>query len=151
MARMHSRKKGKSGSTKPKEPKKPAWLGQNAKETELLIVKYAKEGKTAAQIGLAMRDEYGIPSVKLVTGKTISQILAGKKMQPEIPDDVLALIKKVVFVKKHLEANKQDMTAKRGLRLTESKVNRLVKHYKRSGRLPADWSYDPERIKLYVE
>jgi len=151
MARMHSRRKGKSRSTKPAVTKKPSWLSQSPKETELLIVKHAKEGKSAAQIGLFLRDEYGIPSVKLITGKTISEILIAKSITPEIPDDLMALIRKAVFIKKHLEANKQDMTAKRGLRLTESKVNRLAKYYKKSGKLAADWKYDPDRIKLYVE
>lgn len=151
MARMHSGARGKSRSTKPSAPQNPSWLSQSPKEAELLVVKYAKEGKTAAQIGLSLRDEYGIPNVKLVVGKTISQILAEKQLQPEIPEDVMALIRKVVLLKKHLDANKGDMTAKRGLRLTESKINRLVKHYKSSGRLAQNWSYDPERIKLYVE
>lgn len=151
MARMHSRKKGKSRSTKPSDPKKPAWLTQNAKETELLIMKHAKEGKSASQIGLFLRDEYGIPSVKIVTGKTISQILEEKNASPELPDDLMALIRRAVFIKKHLEANHKDMTAKRGLQLTESKIKRLADYYKDSKRLSMDWKYDPERIKLYVE
>lgn len=151
MARMHSRARGKSRSTKPSAPKKPSWLGQTAKETELIIVKYAKEGKSPAQIGLHLRDQYGIPSVKLVTGKTVTQILDDKKVAPEIPADLMALIRKAVFIKKHIEANHKDMTAKRGLQLTESKIKRLGDYYRDSGKLPSDWKYDPERIKLYVE
>lgn len=151
MARMHSGARGKSRSTKPANPQKPTWLAQSPKETELLVVKYAKDGKSASQIGLHLRDEYGIPSVKTVTGKSITGILKEKDLLQDIPEDVMALIRKVVLVRKHLDENKKDMTAKRGLRLTESKINRLVKHYKASGRLPADWSYDPDRIKLYVE
>lgn len=151
MARMHSHKRGQSSSTKPSKPKKPTWSAHNPKEVELLVTKYAKEGLSASQIGLALRDEYGVPSTKLITGKTISQILKEKDQENEIPDDLMALIRKVVFIKKHMEENKQDMTAKRGLILTESKANRLIKYYKKSGRLPADWKYDPERIKLYVE
>lgn len=148
---MHSHKRGQSRSTKPAKLQKPSWLGQNAKEIELLVVKYAKEGKNASQIGLHLRDEYGIPDVGLVTGKSITKILAEKNLSPEIPDDVMALIRRVVFIRKHLEENHKDNTAKRGLQLTESKINRLVRYYKKEGRLPADWSYDPERIKLYVE
>ena len=151
MARMHSGARGKSRSTKPSDPKKPAWLALSPKEIELLITRYAKEGKSASQIGLHLRDEYGIPDVKLALGKTISQQLADKKLAPEIPDDLMALITKAVLVKKHMEANKGDMTAKRGLQLTESKIKRLADYYRREGRLPADWKYDPERIKLYVE
>jgi len=148
---MHSGARGKSRSTKPSSSTKPVWLTQSSKETELLVVKYAKEGKSPSQIGLYLRDEYGIPSVKLVTNKNVAQILKEKDLLTEIPEDVMALIKKVVLIKKHLDENKKDTTAGRGLKLTESKINRLVKHYKRSGRLANDWSYDPDRIKLYVE
>lgn len=151
MARMHSGARGKSGSTKPSNPTKPTWLTQSPKETELLVVKYAKEGKSASQIGVLLRDEYGIPSVTLVTGKPVAQILTEKDLQPVIPEDIMALITKVVKVKKHMDENGKDMTAIRGLRLTESKINRLVKYYKSIGRLPPDWSYDPERIKLLIE
>ncbi len=151
MARMHSHARGKHRSTKPSNPTKPAWLTQSPKETELLVVKYAKDGKTPSQIGTMLRDEYGIPSVKLVTGKTVNRILKEKSLMADIPEDVMALITKVVLIKKHMDENKKDMTAKRGLRLAENKINRLVKHYKESGRLPKDWSYDPDRIKLYVE
>jgi ribosomal protein S15P/S13E len=63
----------------------------------------------------------------------------------------MALITKVVRIKKHQDENGKDMTAIRGQRLAESKINRLVKHYKTTGRLAKDWSYDPDRIKLYVE
>jgi small subunit ribosomal protein S15 len=148
---MHSGARGRARSTKPSAPQKPAWLSQSPKEVELLIGKYAKEGKSPSQIGLALRDEYGIPDVKLVAGRSITQILADKKLLAEIPEDLMALITKVVLVKKHMDVNKKDMTAKRGLRLTESKINRLVAYYKENGRLAKDWSYDPDRIKLYVE
>ncbi len=151
MARMHSGARGTARSTKPTAPQKPAWLTQSPKEVELLIAKYAKEGKAPSQIGLALRDEYGIPDVKLVTGRTITQILKDKSLLPEIPEDLMALITKVVLIKKHMDVSKKDMTAKRGVQLTESKINRLVKYYKNSGRLAKDWSYDPDRIKLYVE
>jgi small subunit ribosomal protein S15 len=151
MARMHSGARGKSRSTKPSNPVKPAWLTQSTKETELLVVKYAKEGKSPSQIGILLRDEYGIPSIKLVTGKSVAQILKEKELLADIPEDVMALIKKVVLIKKHQDENKKDMTAIRGLRLAESKINRLVRYYKSTGRLAADWSYDPDRIKLYVE
>ena len=77
--------------------------------------------------------------------------LKEKSLQTDIPEDIMALVTKVVKVKKHMEENGKDMTAIRGLRLAESKINRLVKYYKTIGRLPKDWSYDPDRIKLYVE
>jgi len=151
MARMHSRAKGKSRSTKPSRRFVPGWLKYKPREVELLVVKYAKEGKNSSQIGLYLRDEYGIPDVKLVTKKSITQILKEKKLLKEIPEDLMALIRKAVLIRKHLADNKKDMPAKRGLQLTESKIKRLTKYYKKKGRLPLTWRYDPERIKLVVE
>jgi len=39
----------------------------------------------------------------------------------------------------------------RGLQLAESRIKRLVKYYKRIGRLPMEWKYDSESIKFYAE
>lgn len=148
---MHSRARGKSRSTKPSKKVVPSWLKYKPKEVELLIIKYAKEGKNPSQIGIFLRDEYGIPDVKLVTKKSITKILKEKNLLKEIPEDLMALIRKAVLIRKHLGENKKDMPAKRGLQLTESKIKRLTKYYKRTARLPMTWRYDPERIKLVVE
>lgn len=117
----------------------------------MLVIKLAKEGKTSSEIGLVLRDTYGVPDVKSLTGKSISQMLAEKKLTPELPDDLIALMKKSIAIRKHLEANKKDEAAKRGLLLTESKIRRLLKYYKRIGRLAVDWKYDPAKLKMYTE
>ena len=151
MARMHSSAKGRSRSTKPSKKVIPSWLKYKPKEVELLVIKYAKEGKLPSQIGIYLRDEYGIPDVKAIVKKSIGQILKEKNLVKEVPEDLMALIRKAVLVRKHMAENKQDMTAKRGLILTESKIKRLTKYYRRIGRLPLNWKYDPEKIKLVVE
>ncbi len=151
MARMYSRKRGKSGSTHPSEKKIPSWVKYSAKEIELLIVKYAKEGKTPSQIGLFLRDEYGVPDVKLVTKKSITQILRTKKMEKKLPEDLTALLKKVLAIQDHLKENHKDQPARRGLTLTESKILSLVRYYKKSGRLSKDWNYNPKQIKMHIE
>ena len=115
-----------------------------------LIVKLAKAGKTSAEIGTYLRDSYGIPDVHVVIGKKITQILEENKLRKEIPDDLMALMKKNIKIRKHMEQNKKDMTAKHGLELTGSKIRRLVRYYQDEGRLPENWKFDPERIKLYV-
>ncbi len=150
MARMHSRKKGKSSSKKPLQKKKYPWLRYDAKEIEELIVKLAKENNPPSKIGLILRDSYGIPCVKDIIGKSITKVLQENNLLPEIPEDLQALIVKEVKILKHLEKNKKDTTAKRGLQLTESKIHRLVKYYKRTGRLPQDWKYDINIAKLLV-
>lgn len=151
MSRMHSRAKGVSGSKKPLKKTVPTWIRYKPKEVELLIGKMAKEGKTSSEIGLQMRDTYGIPDVKTLTGKSITKILKERKLVPEVPEDLRALIRKSALIRKHLEDNKQDMPALRGLQLTDSKIKRLVKYYKKSGRLPIAWKYDPSKATTYLE
>lgn len=151
MARMHSRARGKSRSTKPSRKVAPSWLKYKPKEVELLVVKYAKEGKPPSKIGIFLRDEYGIPDIKLITKRSITQILKEKNLLKEIPEDLMSLIRKAVLIRKHLGENKKDIPAKRGLQLTESKIKRLTKYYKTTGKLPMTWKYDPRRIRLVVE
>lgn len=150
MARMHSRKKGKSGSKKPPKDKKLTWLIYDKKEIEQLVVKLAKAGKTTSEIGIALRDTYGIPDVKKLTGKKITKILYENNLPKKLPEDLIALIKKEILLFKHLEKNKKDMPAKRGLQLTESKIKRLTKYYKRNGILPKEWGYNKEQAQLIV-
>ena len=150
MARMHSRKKGNAGSKKPIKKAAPAWVRYQAKEVELLVAKVAKEGKTPSQIGIVLRDSYGVPDIKKIAGKNATAIMKEKNLLPQIPEDLMALIKRSVTIKKHLEGQKHDMTAVRGRELTDSKIRRLVKYYKRESVLPQDWSYDPEKVKRII-
>jgi small subunit ribosomal protein S15 len=151
MARMYSRKKGQSGSTKPSKKVIPSWIKYSSNEIELLVAKYAKEGKTASQIGITLRDEYGIPSVQLMTKKSITQILTEKSLSKKMPEDLMNLFKRVLAIKQHLENNHKDQPAKRGLTLTESKILALVKYYKKTGKVSKDWNYNPKQIKMYIE
>ena len=151
MARMHSRKKGKSGSSRPASSEKPSWTNYSASEVEKLVIKYRKEAKSMSEIGMILRDKYGIPNVKTITEKTILKILEENKLHKEVPEDLLNLIRRLVSIQAHMEKNKKDMTAKRGYILTDSKIRRLVKYYKKSGTLAANWKLDKNRLKMYLE
>ena len=151
MARMYSRRKGKAGSKKPVRKTKQTWMRYSTKEIELLVGKLSKQGKSSAQIGIELRDTYGIPSVKTSTNKKIAKIMKENGTPLDIPEDLMALIKRSIMLKKHFENNKQDKTANRGIELTESKIRRLVKYYKSTKKLSQDWKYDPSKIKLMIE
>ena len=69
MSRMHSDGRGQSGSDKPVNKKVPRWVDYDEKEVEDLVLKLREDGLQPAQIGLKLRDQYGIPDVKTVTGK----------------------------------------------------------------------------------
>ncbi len=148
---MYSRKRGKASSKKPIKKAVPIWTIYKPKEVELLIAKLAKEGKNSSEIGLILRDTYGIPDVRLLCKKKISEILKEKSILPELPDDIMALIRKSVSIRKHMGENFKDQTAKRGLNITESKIKKLVKFYKRNGKLASEWKFDPERAGFFTK
>jgi len=149
VARIYARKKGKSRSKKP--DKKATWVTHSSKEIEKLILKLSKEGLQSAKIGLTLRDQYGIPSVKDITGKTILRILSDNQLKPKIPEDFFNLLKRAVNLREHVSKNKRDAHSKRGLELLESKVRRVAKYHIRHNNLPIKWKYVPERAKLIVE
>jgi small subunit ribosomal protein S15 len=150
MARMYSRKKGKSGSTKPMVKKAP-WVKYKQSEVEDIIVKLAKKDYSSAKIGMILRDQYGIPSTRLLTKEKMSTILKKHKLYPEVPEELYSMIKKAVELRAHMDKNKKDYISKRGLELTESKIRRLAKYYKSKKQLPKDWKWNPEKAKLMVK
>ena len=149
MAKMHSRKKGRAGSKKPASAAK--WVEYSDKEVEKLVLKMRKDGLKSADIGRILRDQYGIASVKDVTKKTIVQILEENNLISKIPEDLFNLLKRAVRLRNHMEKYRKDYTSKHGLQLMESKIRRLIKYYVREGRLPRDFTYEPERAKLLIE
>ncbi len=151
MAKMHSRAKGKSGSTKPSKKSKKSWNIHSAQEVEQLVLKLAKTGVMSSQLGLILRDTYGVTDVRVITGKKMNKILEEHKLLGKLPEDLLALIKKDIKLTKHLEAFKKDQSVKRGQMLTRSKINRLAKYYKMKSKLPTTWQYDPANAKFLLE
>jgi len=134
-----------------KKDKKKLWIELSNAEIEELIVKLAQEGKPITEIGMILRDVYGIPKVKKILGLSISQILKKHNLLPKIPYDLMCLIKKSVALQKHMTQHKKDFTAKRGYQLTVSKIRRLAKYYIKKGYLPKDWRYTPEEAALLVK
>lgn len=151
MARMYSRRKGKAGSKKPVAKRTPAWLTYSPKEVEQIVIKVAKTEKSPARVGTILRDTYGLPSVKTITQRSITQLLSENKINPRLPEDIASLLKRIIALQKHMEQHKKDQTCRRGLNLTESKLKRLAEYYKRRKLLPKDWAYRREKAKLLLE
>jgi small subunit ribosomal protein S15 len=150
MARIHSRKKGKSGSHKPYRQNQAQWVELNSNQIEELIIELAKEGRSTAEIGAILRDQWGIPSVKLSIKKKILKILEENQLAPKLPEALKNLMKRAINLRSHLSTNKKDLHNQRALHLVEAKIKRLAKYYIREGKLSADWKYTPERAKLLV-
>lgn len=148
MGRMHARKRGKSSSKRPLSKTSPRWCKYTPEEVEALIIKLAKEGNPPSIIGLILRDQYGIPLVKPIIGKTITEVLNENKLLPQIPEDLSNLIAKAQRMVTHLKRFKSDRANIHRLQLIESKIHRLAKYYKKIGRLPINWVPPYERLKV---
>ena len=151
MAKMHARRRGKSASSKPLVTENPEWVPMPKEEVEQTVVKLAKEGMTASKIGMVLRDQYAVPSVRLATGKTMLEILEQNGLKQALPDDLVALMRKAINVSLHMSDNKKDMANNRNRQLIESKIRRLVKYYKRLDILPQDWEYSLKNAELLIE
>ncbi len=150
MARMHTKSKGKAGSTRPYLTEPQEWIPLKPKEVEELVVQLYKKGNSQAMVGTILRDQYGVPSIKLLTGKKLQTILKENDLKPQTPEDLLSLIRKALKLRNHLAENKKDKSGKHGLRLIESKIYRLSDYYRRKGVLPPDWKYRPDTASVLL-
>jgi len=152
MARMHARRKGKSGSTHALGRKKhPDWSSLKPREIESHVIELAKNGKSTSEIGIVLRDQFAVPDVKIATGKKITRILEENKIHSEMPEDLKNLISKALQMREHIKIHKKDVSNKRNLHLTESKIRRLTKYYHSTNKLPKKWRYKPKQAKLMFE
>ncbi len=152
MARMHTRRKGQSGSKRPSTLRVPEWMDKekNAEWVENKVVELAKAGNTPSMIGIILRDQYGVPLVRVVTGKRVMDIIVENGLERQVPEDLRNMIAKAVKIRRHLEENKKDFVSKRGLQLIESKIHRLSKYYRKTRLLPPDWKYSPDQAAVLL-
>ncbi len=151
MARMHSRKKGKSGSRRPLSKKAPSWVDYKKDEIEKLVVKLRNDGLSQAMIGTVLRDSYGIPGTRITAEQTVGNILKKNSMASEYPEDILNLMKRAVNLRKHMDGHKKDLHSRKGLQCIEAKIRRLGKYYVRKKILPAGWKYEPKKAKIIIQ
>lgn len=110
-------------------------------ELSSLIVRLSKDGLTPSAIGTKLRDEYGIPLVKTVMEKTITQIRIENGIKEDMPEDLRQLVQRALALQRHLRIHNTDRRNVRSLELIEAKVHRLSKYYKRRMKIPKDWKY----------
>lgn len=115
-----------------------------------LVVDLRQKGHSLSEIGMTLRDSYGVPSVKEVTGKGIKDILEENGLASDIPEDLANLIAKAVKLRNHLEIHRKDFHNHRALQITESKIRRLAKYYIREGVLPANWRYERSKSEMLI-
>ncbi len=154
MARMHTRRRGQSGSDKPTADEPPEWSDVETEAIEERIVDLAEQGYDPSQIGLKLRDEgvqgTAVPDVKTATGKKITEILEENDADPEIPEDFRNLLEKAVNLYEHVEENGQDYHNKHALQNLESKIRRLANYYQ-GEKIPEDFKYTHENAKEFLD
>jgi small subunit ribosomal protein S15 len=141
---MPKQEKGKSHSIRPVSRRPPSWCKYEPEEVEAFIIKLAKEGHSLSSIGTILRDQYAIPLVKPITGKSITETLRTASLAPSMPEDLTNLMKKAKGMAVHMEKNKKDSHNKRNMQLIEAKIHKLSRYYKREGVLQKTWKYVPK-------
>ena len=154
MARMHTRRRGTSGSDKPTADEPPEWSDVDPEDVEQRVVELAEQGYDPSQIGIKLRDEgvtgTPVPDVKLATGKKVTETLEENDAEPELPEDLRNLMERAVRLREHVQENQQDHQNKRALQNTESKVRRLVEYY-RGDELAPDFTYSYDVAKKILD
>ena len=110
--------------TQIRELKKPTWLKYTENEVRAIILKLANKGLTSEKIGLVLKDQYGIPKVKLYKIK-IKNVL-DKFQEPTI----INLEKKVEKINQHFKKNKGDKKSERALTITKAKLKKRLENIK---------------------
>lgn len=105
---------------------KPPWLKMTEKELIEVVKKLADEGKQSAQIGLILRDTYGVPSTK-VYGKKLNKYL--QELGFETDTELKNAQKKVERIKEHLKENITDRKAKHKLQKAQTTLNTVKKYF----------------------
>jgi small subunit ribosomal protein S15 len=147
MARTHAHTHGKSHTNRPTSKNAPSWTIAN-QDIVSKIVDFGKDGLTASEIGLRLRDEFAVPLVKPILGKTITQVLEENNITKTMPEDLERLVRKALGLQKHLSNHNSDKRNVRSLELIESKIHRLSRYYKKNSKIPQNWKYKSVIAKL---
>ncbi len=154
MARMHTRRRGSSGSDRPTTDEPPEWSDVDSDEIENRVVELAQQGHDPSQIGMKLRDEgvkgTPVPDVKLATGKKVTEILEENDADPGIPEDLRSLLERAVRLREHVDEHPQDAQNKRAMQNAEAKVRRLADYY-RGDEIDADFQYSYRNAKALLE
>jgi small subunit ribosomal protein S15 len=139
---MPKQEKGKSHSIRPVSRRPPSWCKYQPEEVEAFIIKLGKEGHNMSAIGTILRDQYAIPLVKPITGKSISDTLKAANLAPSMPEDLANLMKKAQGMAIHMDKNKKDLHNKRNMQIIEARIHKLGRYYKREGLLDKKFKYE---------
>jgi len=139
---------GRSRSKRPVSKRPPDWVPYQPDEVKALIINLAREGKSPSEIGNILRDEHSVPLVKPIVGYGVLRVLQEAGLAPRFPEDLYNLMVQATRLRRHMERNPKDFSNKRALQMTEARIYRLTRYYKRKGLLPEDWRYRSEIVTI---
>ncbi|MDD2444660.1 MAG: 30S ribosomal protein S15 [Candidatus Nanoarchaeia archaeon] len=109
---------------------KPTWVKMSEEELKKIILELSDK-YSPSQIGIILRDQYAIPTVKIF-GKKLQAYL--KELNIEINEDLENATKKVENLKEHFKNNVTDKKAKHKLQRAQARLNITKKYYNISTR-----------------
>ncbi len=104
---------------------KPTWVKMKEPELKKLIVELS-EKYAPSQVGIVLRDQYGIPTTKIF-GKKLKAYY--KELGIERNEDLENADKKVETIKEHLKNNITDRKAKHKLQKAQARLNITKKYF----------------------
>ena len=104
---------------------KPTWVKMKEPELKKVILELS-EKYAPSQIGIVLRDQYGIPTTK-VFGKKLKAYMV--ELGIDRNEDLENAEKKVVGLKEHLKENITDRSAKHKLQHAQSRLNIIKKYF----------------------
>ncbi len=107
------------------ELKKPTWVKMKEPELKKTILELS-EKYAPSQIGIILRDQYGIPTTKIF-GKKLKEYM--QELGIERNEDLENAEKKVTGLKEHLKNNITDRSAKHKLQHAQSRLNIIKKYF----------------------
>jgi small subunit ribosomal protein S15 len=147
---MHTRRRGSSGSDRPAADEPPEWSDVAVEAIEERVVELSEAGHSPSEIGLKLRDEgvdgTPVPDVALATDKKITEILAERDAEPDLPEDLRNLMERAVRLREHLDENPTDYQNKRALQNAQAKIRRLTDYY-RGDELEESFTYSYDTAK----
>lgn len=108
-----------------KEMPKPTWVKMKEPELKKIILELS-EKHAPSQIGIILRDQYGIPTTKIF-GKKLKAYM--KELGIDRNEDLENAEKKVANLKEHLKNNITDRSAKHKLQHAQSRLNITKKYF----------------------
>jgi small subunit ribosomal protein S15 len=121
----------------------------DAEKVKEIILDLWKKGHSKSDIGRILKEQYNIYDVRNIFGKRLTKVLEDLGVKEDIPEDLRFLFRKAFRVMKHLEQHKHDTHSKKALEHIEARIKVLIRYYIRKKKLPPNFRYSKELVKIY--